>query len=284
MKPIKVVGVVGAGSMGQGIAQSCAMAGYEVLLCDVKSEIVERGVQNIAKNFDQAIAKGKLTLEKKESALAKIKAGATENARADLIIEAVIEKLELKQTIFADLERVNHASTILATNTSSLSVSKIASKLKHQDRFVGLHFFNPAHLMKLVEVIAGEKTDQKLISVMSTFVKSLEKTPVTVKDSPGFIVNRVARHYYLESLRLLEEKAADIGTIDALSKSAGFKLGPFELMDLIGNDVNLEVSKQMYEAFAQVKRFKPSAIQEEKVRLGNLGKKTGKGYYEYEKK
>jgi len=270
--------------MGQGIAQSCAMAGYEVLLCDVKPEIIEKGIQNITKNLDFAVSKGKLTVEKKEITLSKLKPASPETLKADLIIEAVIEKLELKQKIFADLEKINSAETILATNTSSLSVSKIASGLENPSRFIGLHFFNPAHLMKLVEVIAGEKTNQSPMPEMITFVKSLEKIPVAVKDSPGFIVNRVARHYYLESLKLLDENAADIGTIDALTKSAGFKLGPFELMDLIGNDINLEVSKQMYEAFGQVKRFKPSHIQEEKVRLGNLGKKTGKGYYEYEKK
>jgi 3-hydroxybutyryl-CoA dehydrogenase len=284
MKSIKIVGVVGAGSMGQGIAQSCALAGYDVLLCDVKSEIIEKGIQNITKNLDFAVSKGKLTPEIKAATLEKIKPASPENLKADLIIEAVIEKLELKRKIFSDLEKINSDETILATNTSSLSVSKIASELQKPSRFVGLHFFNPAHLMKLVEVIAGEKTDESLIAEMIAFVKSLEKIPVTVKDSPGFIVNRVARHYYLESLKLLDENAADIGTIDALTKSAGFKLGPFELMDLIGNDINLEVSKQMYEAFGQVKRFKPSHIQEEKVRLGNLGKKTGKGYYEYEKK
>lgn len=284
MNPIRTIAVIGAGSMGQGIAQSCASAGYEVLFCDVKPEIVEKGIQNIAKNFDQAIAKGKFTTEKKEIALTKIKPRSPENLSADVIIEAVIEKLELKQKIFATLEKTNDPKAIFATNTSSLSISKIAALLEHPQRFLGLHFFNPAHLMKLVEVIASDKTDQKLIPLMTSFVKSLEKFPVTVKDSPGFIVNRVARHYYLESLRLLEEQVADIGTIDALTKSAGFKLGPFELMDLIGNDVNLEVSRQMYEAFGKVKRFKPSFIQEEKVRQGSLGKKTGKGYYEYEKK
>ena len=156
MKPIKIVGVVGAGSMGQGIAQSCAMAGYDVLLCDVKSEIIEKGIQSISKNLDQAIAKGKYTVEKKATALEKIKAISPDNLKADLIIEAVIEKLELKQKIFSDLEKINGEETVLATNTSSLSVSKIASGLKKPHRFVGLHFFNPAHLMKLVEVIAGE--------------------------------------------------------------------------------------------------------------------------------
>jgi 3-hydroxybutyryl-CoA dehydrogenase len=260
------------------------MAGYDVLLCDVKSEIIEKGILGITKNLDQAIAKGKYTPEKKSATLGKINPVSPENLKADLIIEAVIEKLDLKQKIFTDLEKINDAEIVLATNTSSLSVSKIASALKMPNRFVGLHFFNPAHLMKLVEVIAGEKTDVALMPEMITFVKSLEKIPVTVKDSPGFIVNRVARHYYLEALKLLDEKAGDIGTIDALTRSAGFRLGPFELMDLIGSDINLEVSKQMYEAFDQVKRFQPSHIQEENVRLGNLGKKTGKGYYDYEKK
>ncbi|GHN00209.1 hypothetical protein WSM22_16980 [Cytophagales bacterium WSM2-2] len=283
MSAIKSVGVVGAGSMGQGIAQSSATAGYDVLLCDVKPEILEKGIQNITRNLDQAVVKGKLTEEKKKETLVRIRTISPENLKADLIIEAVIEKLELKQKIFADLEMINGTQTIFATNTSSLSVTKIAAGLNHPQRFLGLHFFNPAHLMKLVEVISGEKTDEKLIPAMAGFVKSLEKIPVIVKDSPGFIVNRVARHYYLESLKLLEEKGADIGTIDALTRSAGFKLGPFELMDLIGNDINLEVSRQMYEAFGQAKRFKPSSIQEEKVRSGNLGKKTGKGYYDYEK-
>jgi 3-hydroxybutyryl-CoA dehydrogenase len=284
MTSIKTVAVIGAGSMGQGIAQSCATAGYHVLLCDVKSEIIEKGILSITKNLDQAVAKGKLIEEKKRDALDKLRPALPENVKADLIIEAVIERLELKKKIFGDLEKTNEPTAVFATNTSSLSVSRIAADLKYPERFVGLHFFNPAHVMKLVEVIAGEKTDAKLILEMTAFVKSLEKIPVTVKDSPGFIVNRVARHYYLESLLLLEEKAADIGTIDALTKSSGFKLGPFELMDLIGNDVNLEVSRQMYEAFGHVKRFKPSRIQEEKVRSGNLGKKTGKGYYDYNKK
>lgn len=284
MQRIKIVGVVGAGSMGQGIAQSCATAGYEVLLCDVMPEIIERGVNGITQNLNQAIVKGKLTEEKKKTILERIKSASPENLKADLIIEAVIEKLELKQKIFANLEKINNTQTVFATNTSSLSVTKIASLLQNPQRFIGLHFFNPAHLMKLVEVISGTQTEEKLVPEIVSFVKSLEKTPVVAKDSPGFIVNRVARHYYLESLRLLEENNADIGTIDALTRSAGFKLGPFELMDLIGNDVNLEVSRQMYEAFGQVKRFKPSRIQEEKVSLGNLGKKTGKGYYDYEKK
>ena len=284
MKPIKKIGVAGAGSMGQGIAQACASAGYEILLYDVDQKSIERGIQNIATNFDQAIAKGKSSEDKKRVALKRIKPSSLDELKVDLVIEAVVEKLEVKQTFFSALEMVNDKETILATNTSSLSVSKIASALKYPERFLGLHFFNPAHVMKLVEVISGEQTGQKLIAQMIGFVKSIEKMPVVVKDSPGFIVNRVARLYYLESLKLLEEKSTDIGGIDALMRSAGFKLGPFELMDLIGNDVNLEVSRLMYEAFDRTPRFKPSLIQEEKVKRGELGKKTGKGYYDYEKK
>jgi len=282
MRPIKKIGVIGAGSMGQGIAQVCANSGYEVFLHDAVANSMERGIQNIQNNFDQAIAKGKSTEEKKGEALRRIKSSSFEMLRVDLVIEAVVEKLEVKQKIFSALEEINDQDTIFATNTSSLSVSKIGSILSHPERFLGLHFFNPAHLMKLVEVISGEKTDGDLIRPMVDFVNGIEKIPVVVKDSPGFIVNRVARHYYLESLHLLEENAADIGTIDALLRSAGFKLGPFELMDLIGNDVNLEVSRLMYEAFNKVQRFKPNSIQEGKVTSGQLGRKTGKGYYDYE--
>ncbi|HEV8515629.1 MAG TPA: 3-hydroxyacyl-CoA dehydrogenase NAD-binding domain-containing protein [Cyclobacteriaceae bacterium] len=284
MRPINKIGVIGAGSMGQGIAQVCASSGYEVLLHDADVSSMERAIQNIGKNFDQAIAKGKSTEEKKREVLLRIKLCSFEMLKVDLVAEAVIEKLEVKQKLFSELEKINDPDTIFTTNTSSLSVSKIGSNLNHPERLLGLHFFNPAYLMKLVEVVSGEKTDSDLVKSMAAFVKAIEKTPVVVKDSPGFIVNRVARHYYLESLHLLQDDAADIGTIDALLRSAGFKLGPFELMDLIGNDVNLEVSRLMYDAFNKVQRFKPNRIQEEKVSSGQLGRKTGKGYYNYEKK
>jgi 3-hydroxybutyryl-CoA dehydrogenase len=282
MLSIQKVVVVGAGAMGQGIAQVCAQAGFEVLLFDVDDSKIAHAISGVEKNLDYAISKGKLSEDKKKLTLQKIHAcDQLENMKADLIIEAAIEKLEIKKQIFSALEKVNGENTIFSTNTSSLSITKIGSELKNPNRFLGLHFFNPAHLMPLVEVIAGEKTDDALISEMSVFVKAIGKTPVVAKDSPGFIVNRVARHFYLESLKALEEKAADAGTIDALMKSAGFKLGPFELMDMIGNDVNYEVSHSLYEAFDQEPRFKPNAIQEMKVKNGELGKKTGKGFYEY---
>jgi 3-hydroxybutyryl-CoA dehydrogenase len=284
MTPIKKIGVIGAGAMGQGIAQVCATAGHDVLFNDVDPKAIDKGIESIRKNLDQAVAKGKLSVERKDEIISLIKPSSLQNLRADLVIEAVVEKLEVKQAIFYELESINPSSTIFASNTSSLSITSIGLRLRHPSRMVGLHFFNPAHLMKLVEVISGKETDLSLIGDLVLFVEALGKTPVVVKDSPGFIVNRVARHYYLESLKMLEQNAADIGTIDALLRSAGFKLGPFELMDLIGNDVNLEVSRLMYNAFDKTPRFKPNPIQEEKVRQGLLGKKTGQGYYHYEKK
>jgi 3-hydroxybutyryl-CoA dehydrogenase len=284
MSSISKVGLIGAGAMGQGIAQVCAQFNFQVLLFDVDSKKIESAISSIAKNLEVAIAKGKLSIEKKIQTLQNIQVvGQLENMKADLVIEAAVEKIETKQEIFSQLEKISVRDCIFATNTSSLSVSKIASVLNKPSRFLGLHFFNPAHLMPLVEVIAGEKTDAVLLQEMISFTKAIGKTPVVAKDSPGFIVNRVARHYYLETLKALEEHAADAGTIDALLKSAGFKLGPFELMDMIGNDVNYEVSRSLYEAFNHEPRFKPSAIQQQKVKNGELGKKTGKGFYEYNK-
>jgi 3-hydroxybutyryl-CoA dehydrogenase len=201
--------------------------------------------------------------------------------RADIIIEAVIENLEVKQKLFADLERVNSTETIFATNTSSISITQIASVLQDPSRFVGLHFFNPAHLMKLVEVISGKQTHPEIARAMMTFSKSLGKTPVEVKDSPGFIVNRVARHFYVESLKIVEEGVSEVEGIDKLLRSSGFKMGPFELMDLIGIDVNFAVTTSVYEGFNRNPKFKPSAIQREKVERGDLGRKTGRGFYNY---
>lgn len=282
MRSISKVGVIGAGAMGQGIAQVCAQSNFQVLLFDVDSKKIESAISSISKNLDVAILKGKLSSEKKMQALQNIQSVVhIEKVKADLIIEAAVEKLEIKQQIFFNLEKINSSESILASNTSSLSVSKIALVLSKPSRFLGLHFFNPAHLMPLVEVIAGDKTDESLVQEMTAFTKAIGKTPVVAKDSPGFIVNRVARHYYLEALKALEENAADAGTIDVLLKSAGFKLGPFELMDMIGNDVNYEVSRSLYEAFGNEPRFKPSSIQHQKVIKGELGKKTGKGFYEY---
>jgi 3-hydroxybutyryl-CoA dehydrogenase len=200
---------------------------------------------------------------------------------ADIVIEAIIEKAEAKIALFNQLAEINHSETIFATNTSSLSVSVIAAGVMHPPRVAGLHFFNPAPVMKLVEVVKGAQSAEEVIQVLVNLSKQLGKTPVVCKDAPGFIVNHVARPYYLESLRILEMGHSDIETIDALLEATGFRMGPFRLMDLIGNDINYSVSRSVYEQMGKPERLMPSPIQQQKVESGQLGKKTGKGYYEY---
>jgi 3-hydroxybutyryl-CoA dehydrogenase len=279
---IKTVAIVGAGTMGQGIAISCALSGYSTLLFDISPGFSEKALQRIRQSIDQSVLKGKLTEEAGLEGFDRIKSvNSLSDVKADLIIEAVIENLEVKQKLFVDLEKTNSKDTILATNTSSISIAQIASVLQSPSRFVGLHFFNPAHLMKLVEVISGSLTHPEIALKMMIFSKSLGKTPVEVKDSPGFIVNRVARHFYVESLKIVEEGVSDVEGIDRLLRSSGFKMGPFELMDLIGIDVNYSVTASVYEGFNRNPKFKPSAIQKEKIDQGFLGRKTGRGFYDY---
>jgi 3-hydroxybutyryl-CoA dehydrogenase len=279
---IKTIAVIGAGTMGQGIAQVAALGGYKVLLYDITPELIDKGITSINKNLEVAAEKGKVTVDQHNGALKCIHPITNfEQVQADLIIEAVIEKLEVKQQTFAALERINSRESILVTNTSSIPVTQIASALQHADRFAGLHFFNPVPAMKLVEVIKGSATSDDTINLLLEFSRCLAKQPVLVHDSPGFIVNRVARHFYVESLKILEENVADVKSIDLLMKSTGFKMGPFELMDLIGVDVNLSVTTSMFHAFNQESKFRPSRIQQQKVDAGHLGRKTGKGFYEY---
>jgi 3-hydroxybutyryl-CoA dehydrogenase len=279
---IQRVAVAGAGTMGQGIAQACAMAGFDVLLYDVKEELITKGIAHIEANLLAAVKKNKIKPEEKENILSRISAvNELSKLKADLIIEAIVEKLEVKQKFFSAVEAVNNSSCILTSNTSSLSITNIASSLHQPDRFAGLHFFNPAHLMKLVEIVHHEGTKQEIVTVLQNFVTRLKKVSVIVKDAPGFIVNRVARQFYLEALKLAEEGVSDFKTIDELVKSSGFKMGPFELMDLIGMDINFSVTASMYEASNQSPRFKPSKLQQQKVAQGELGRKTGKGFYEY---
>lgn len=281
---IKSVGVVGAGVMGLGIAQVCAMAGYKTLLFDVNPDTVSRAFEQIEKNLDKGIEKGKLTEELKKKALSNLQAvDNIKNVQADLIIEAVVEKLEVKHQLFQALEKTNSPDTILATNTSSIPITQIAAKLKHPAQLVGIHFFNPAHIMKLVEVIAGAATSPEVLKTAQAFVKKLGKTGIVAQDAPGFIVNRVARHYYVESLLLAEENIADFQTIDELLESTGFRMGPFRLMDLIGVDTNFSVTTSMYNAFWQDAKFRPSRIQQKKVDAGHWGRKAGRGFYNYEK-
>jgi 3-hydroxybutyryl-CoA dehydrogenase len=280
---IQTVAVLGAGTMGQGIAQVCAMSGYPTQLFDIERSLSQKAISSISINLDKAVSKSKISESQKTTILGHLSiAHKLEDIKADLVIEAVVEKLDVKQQLFRVLEN-NSKGSILASNTSSLSITEIASGLKNPERFVGLHFFNPAALMNLVEVVRGTSTDNSVVSIMMDFSKSLSKTAVLVKDSPGFIVNRVARHYYVEALKLLEEGVASHEQIDRLLRSAGFKMGPFELMDLIGMDVNFAVTSSLYQAFHQDSKFRPSRIQQQKVMAGHLGKKTGKGFYDYTK-
>lgn len=283
LQNIQTVGVVGAGVMGLGIAQACAMAGYNTLLFDVNSTAVTEAFQQINRNLDKGIEKGKLNQKDKTKALDMLQAVDNINdMRADLIIEAVLEKLEVKHQIFQQLEQANNPETILASNTSSIPITRIAAPLRYPERLLGLHFFNPAHIMKLVEVIAGAATDSNVVSTAKAFAEKLGKQTIVAKDSPGFIVNRVARPFYAESLLLAEEGIAPFETIDRLMEATGFRMGPFRLMDLIGVDTNFSVTTSMYEAFWQAPKFRPSRIQQQKVDAGHWGQKKGKGFYQYE--
>ncbi len=282
MKKIKTVGVIGAGTMGLGIAQVAAMAGYPTILFDTNLEAVTTAFKTIEKNLDKGIEKGKFDVSVKQKTLDNLTTVIEINElKADLVIEAIIEKLEVKQQLFAQLEEINLAQTILATNTSSIPITQIATKLKRPENVVGLHFFNPAHIMQLVEIIFGAATSDNVVTQVTAFAKIIGKIPVMAADSPGFIVNRVARHFYVESLKTLEEGVSNIEGIDKLMEASGFKMGPFKLMDLIGVDTNFSVTTSMFNAFHQEAKFRPSRIQQQKVDAGHWGRKTGKGFYDY---
>ena len=279
---IKSIGICGAGTMGQGIAQMCAMAGYNTILYDIKQAGLDTAKSNINKNLTKGIERGKVTEEQKIDTLSKISYTINiSEVKADIIIEAVLERLEIKHDLFSKLEDINSDDCILATNTSSIPITQIAQPLKRPQNVVGMHFFNPAHIMKLVEVISGVTTDPQIAQLIYDLSIKLGKKPVMAQDSPGFIVNRVARHFYVEGLKIAEENVADFETIDKLVESCGFKMGPFKLMDLIGVDTNFSVTSSMFESFKYDSKFRPSRIQEQKVMAGHNGRKSGKGFYDY---
>lgn len=280
----QTIAVIGAGTMGAGIAQVAASHGCTVHLIDINGEVLQRGLGGIKKNLDRLVEKGKLSPPDREAVTSRIKPSDAirEIDKAELVIEAVIEDLAIKQGIFQQLDLATQSETVLATNTSSLSVSKIAEVVRDPSRVVGMHFFNPAPLMPLVEIVAGRQSDPAAVDLAYATAVAWGKTAVRAKDTPGFIVNRVARGYYLEALRLLGEGVAGVDEIDNIMRvHGGFKMGPFELMDLVGLDVNLAVSTSVWEQMNKHPRFTPHDIQKQLVSAGNLGRKTGRGFYSY---
>lgn len=279
---IETICICGAGTMGSGIAQVCAQNGFYTILFDLNETILNDANENIIKNLSRQVVKQKMSANEKEATIDRLRfVKDTNDCVADVIIEAIVEKPDSKIALFNQLAEINHGDVIFATNTSSLSISDIQSKVLHPNRVVGMHFFNPAPIMKLVEVISGDDTSKAVAQEIFNLCLQLGKTPVMCKDSPGFIVNRVARHYYLESMRVVEEGVASFETVDDIMEDSGFKMGPFRLMDLIGMDINLSVTKGLYESFAHDIRFKPSDLQIGRVQKGELGKKTGQGFYKY---
>ena len=285
-KPEKI-GVVGAGTMGAGIAQVAAQAGFDTLVYDIKQEFIDAGFGRIRSFLQGSRQRGRISAEQEAEILDRLHGTTSlqDFHGSTLIIEAAPENLELKRDTFKQLDSICGPETLLATNTSSLSVTAIAAPTRYPERILGLHFFNPPPLMALVEVIQGDRTSAGGIAQATAIMRQMGKTPARAKDTPGFIVNRVARPFYNEALRILGDGDASVETIDRIMKQAGnFRMGPFELMDLIGNDVNFAATESLYRSFFEDPRFRPSPIQQRMVLGGNLGRKTGRGFYLYDKK
>ena len=284
MADFKNIGIVGAGSMGIGIAQIASTAGCSVLLYDNNSAAAEKSLNSLDKVLLRLVESGKITSIKKEEILANIQIinSLEKLNKVELVIEAVIENERIKQSLFKNLETIVSSSCILATNTSSLSITALGSSLSDPTRFIGIHFFNPAPVMPLVEIIPALQSETNLAIKIKKLMLKWHKTPVIAKDTPGFIVNRVVRPFYSEALRIYEEQIADFSTIDyAMKEIGGFKMGPFELMDFIGNDVNYAVTESVFKSFYYDSKYKPSIIQKQYAAAGWFGRKSSKGYYDY---
>jgi 3-hydroxybutyryl-CoA dehydrogenase len=283
--PALTVGIVGAGTMGAGIAQVCLQAGHDVLLNDVDHAAIERGRDRIADGLQRLVDKGKLPPDGRDRMLAALHDSHTIEhiaEESDVVIEAALEDHGLKEAIFRALGANARANALLATNTSALSVTDIGDASGRPDDVVGLHFFNPAPLMPLVEVVVGDRSSREAVRRAVEFASGLGKQPVVCRDSPGFIVNRVNRPFTLEALRMLEATEAGVEQVDRALKAAGYPMGPFEFMDLVGIDVNLAAATAVWRGFDEAVRFEPSAIQREMAGSGRLGRKTGEGFYRYE--
>lgn len=279
---IESVAVCGAGTMGSGIAQVAAQCGLRVMLYDVQPAMLQKGQAAIEKSLDQLVQKQKLSAEQAADCRQRLQySSRAADCVADVVIEAIVERLDIKQQVLTELAGYNAPHCILASNTSSLSISTLQQALPQPERVAGLHFFNPATLMKLVEVVQGRQTDPAVTTALAALARRMGKVPVQCQDAPGFIVNHIARPYYLEGMRLVETGVASMETVDELLEATGFKMGPFKLMDLIGLDVNYSVSQLVWEAYGRPDRLQPSALQAERVAAGQLGRKTGAGFYRY---
>jgi 3-hydroxybutyryl-CoA dehydrogenase len=279
-----IVAVIGSGAMGSGIAQVAAAAGHPVILFDTRPDAGAKAIAAIGKLYARLAEKGRMSASDADAALARLQSAASlaEVREAAIVIEAIVEDLEVKRTLFSELETLVGDDCILATNTSSISVTAIAAELRRPQRLVGMHFFNPVPLMALVEVISGLATEASVADTVFATAAAWGKNPVHAKSTPGFIVNRVARPFYAEALRLLSEQAGDPATLDAVMReTGGFRMGPFELMDLIGHDVNFSVTRSVHQAYFGDPRFTPSVLQQEMVNAGFLGRKSGRGFYRY---
>ena len=278
------VSVIGAGTMGVGIAQIAATNGYEVCLFDAFDGAIENAQKQLTNILNRLVEKEKIIEAKKIEILTKIyfSKDLKDIKGSGLVIEAIIEDLKIKQKVFSDIEKLVDEKCIIASNTSSLSIASIGSACKKAERVIGIHFFNPAPLMPLVEIIPAVQTSEETLKIAKAMIDNCGKITVVVKDTPGFIVNRVARPFYGESLRIYEEGIADFATIDwALKEIGGFKMGPFELMDYIGNDINYTVTETVFTSFYFDQRYKPSFTQKRMMEAGFLGRKSGRGYYDY---